>query len=190
MYFLNVASGISPSTPSVCVWALRWTFITWRASVYKKELNVTLKKKIISDHSMGSGNASLALIPCLSAGHAGLWWWRSYQNGTRWWAWSRCCPRPWCRPSVRKLSWLQPAPSSESSGWWWCQPRKSPNVRFPSFCQSRVCFIETDIHLSNGDGLLLHGLMDRHPVVLSHLKSKCRSEFWSRGDNKCTIPAN
>lgn len=39
MYFLKLASGISPSTPSVCVRALRWTFITWRASVYKQTQN-------------------------------------------------------------------------------------------------------------------------------------------------------
>lgn len=30
----------------------------------------------------------------------------------------------------------------------------------------------TRSHLSDGDGLLLHGLVDSHSVVLSHLKNK------------------
>lgn len=65
MYFLKVASGISPSTASVCVCALRWTFITWRASVCKQNqaTNSALAlKRVASRHGASPHHVSLLVV--------------------------------------------------------------------------------------------------------------------------------
>lgn len=117
-----------------------------------------------------SEGVSWTFEPCPSVGHAGLWWWISCQSGTRWWAWSQCCLPPSCHPSGQTPSSPQPTRSSASSAWWWCQPERWSLVILLYWWGKNGCFFFfNEYYLSNWDGLLLHGLMDGHSVILSHL---------------------
>lgn len=51
---------------------------------------------------------------------------------------------------------------------------ESPRVSLPSTQRPHFTFLKCTKrrYLSDGDGLLLHGLVDRHSVILSHLDNK------------------
>lgn len=195
MYFLNVASGISPSTPSVCVWALRWTFITCRASVCKHTRStVTLNNNPRHARVQRRGRQPLYHVPLLvvlvfdDEDHI-----ETRQNGGH----EVDVVLPLCvvPAAVHGVSRCQHRAARVQGGGdaslgvgWGVHVLSLPSGHWEH--SVFLIFIKKKPHLSDGDGLLLHGLVDRHPVILSHLKNKpglvFNTEVWNCSASQLT----